>query len=257
MREKAVESEFVRLQRAFTRYLRNPDEETPPAGHEERRLAIYRHAVFANVDGLMKDNYPRVRDVMHEADWQAMLRDYLIRHVSMSNAFIDVPLEFLDYLENERNEPADPEYLYELAHFDWLETLIGADERRIDLTGIDRDGDLITGVPVANPILKVVTYRFPVHAIGPEYELAEAPLVPTRIAAFRDLDNRYGFLDLNGAAARLLELISEEHGSTGREIFETVARELDEPDVSVLISAGRPILARMVDRGVLLGTRGN
>lgn len=252
-----IEPEFIRLQRAFTRYLRNPERETPPAGHEERRLAIYRNAIFANVEGLMKDNYPRVREVMDETDWNTMLRDYLIRHVSISNAFVDVPLEFLNYLETERNEPADPAFLCELAHFEWLETLIGADERRIDLTDIDRGGDLISGVPVANPILKVVTYRFPVHVIGPEYRSTEAPSVRTRIAAYRDLDNRYGFLDLNDASARLLELVVEAEGLTGRAIFQTVARELDRTDVSALITAGCFILARMVDRGVILGTRRN
>ena len=251
------EPEFVRLQRAFTQYLRNPEEVTPPPGHEERRLAIYRHAIFANVEGLMKDNYPRVREVTNETDWNAMLRDYLIRHVSTSNAFVDVPLEFLDYLEKERNEPADPPFLYELAHFEWLETLIGADERRIDLADIDRDGDLISGIPVANPILRVVAYRYPVHAIGPEYQPTEAPPVPTRIAAFRDLDNRYGFLDLNDASARLLELVVEAKGFTGREIFVAVARELGQTDVSALITAGSSILVRMVDRAVILGTRRN
>ena len=251
------EPEFVRLQRAFTQYLRNPEEVTPPPGHEERRLAIYRHAIFANVEGLMKDNYPRVREVTNETDWNAMLRDYLIRHVSTSNAFVDVPLEFLDYLEKERNEPADPPFLYELAHFEWLETLIGADERRIDLADIDRDGDLISGIPVANPILRVVAYRYPVHAIGPEYQPTEAPPVPTRIAAFRDLDNRYGFLDLNDASARLLELVVEAKGFTGREIFAAVARELGQTDVSALITAGSSILVRMVDRAVILGTRRN
>ena len=252
-----TEPEFVRLQRAFTQYLRNPDGVMPPPGHEERRLAIYRHAIFANVEGLMKDNYPRLREVTNEADWNAMLRDYLIRHVSTSNAFVDVPLEFLEYLEKERNEHADPDFLYELAHFDWLETLIGADERCIDLADIDRDGDLISGVPVANPILKVVTYRFPVHAIGPEYQPTEAPPVPTRIAAFRDLNHRYGFLDLNDASARLLELVVEAQGLTGRAIFEIVARELGQTDVSALVTAGSPILARMVGRAVILGTRRN
>ena len=250
-----TEPEFVRLQRALTQYLRDPETLMPPPGHEERRLTIYRHAIFANLDGFMTDNYPRVRDVTDETRWNAMLRDYLIRHVSTSTAFIDLPLEFLDYLERERDEPTDPAFLHELAHFDWLETLISADERRIDLTDIDRDGDLINGVPVANPILRVAAYRYPVHVIGPEYQPPEAPQEPTRIAAFRDLDNRYGFLDLSNASARLLELIVEAKGLTGREIFEAVAREMGQTDGSALITAGRSILSRMRDRAVILGTR--
>ena len=250
-----TEPEFVRLQRAFAQYLRDPEAVMPPAGHEERRLAIYRHAIFANLDGLMKDNYPRVREVTDETRWNAMLRDYLTQHVSTSSAFIDVPLEFLDYLARERDEPSDPAFLSELAHFDWLETSIGADERRIDLADIDRDGDLINGVPVANPILRVIAYAYPVHVIGLEYQPTEAPPERTHIAAFRDLDNRYGCLDLSEASARLLELVVAAKGLTGREIFTAVARGVGRSDVAALIAAGHSTLARMRDRAVILGTR--
>jgi uncharacterized protein len=250
-----TEPEFIRLQRSFTRHLRNPEQQGPPPGHEDRRMAIYRRAVFANIEAFMKDNYPRLRVVMDDAQWNAMVRDYLIRHASAASAFVDLPLEFLEYLEKERDDRADPPFLRELAHFDWLETLVGADERRIDLTGIDRSGDLINGIPAPNPILEMVVYRYPVHTIGPEYQPVEPPPVATRIAAFRDLDNLYGFLDLSGASARLLELIVEQRERTGYEIFQIIADELCHDDASVLIEAGRAILERMRERTVILGTR--
>jgi len=252
-----MEPEFMRLQRLFTRYLRDPDQEAPPPGHEDRRMAIYRRAIFANVEGFMKDNFPRVREIFDDERWNALVRDYLILHASRASAFVDLPLEFLEYLECEREDPADPPFLGELAHFDWLETLIGADERQVDLTGIDRSGDLIKGIPVPNPILEIVTYRFPVHTIGPEYQSIEPPPAATRIAVFRDLDNLYGFLDLSSASARLLELIIENGGRTGFEIYQIVANELGRDDVSALIEAGSTVFARMLKRAVILGTRRN
>ena len=252
-----MEPEFIRLQRLFTRHLRDPDQQASPPGHEDRRMAIYRHAVFANVEGFMKDNFPRVREIFDDERWNAMVRDYLIVHASGASAFVDLPLEFLEYLESERNDPADPPFLAELAHFDWLETLIGADERQIDLTGIDRSGDLIKEIPVPNPILEIVTYRFPVHTIDSEYQPIVPPPAATRIAAFRDLDNLYGFLDLSSASARLLELIIEDRGRTGFEIYQIVANELGRDDVSTLIEASSAILERMLERVVILGTRRN
>lgn len=249
------EPEFVRLQRAFARHLRNPDGVRSPVDSEARRQNVYRHAIRANVEGFMRENYPRVHAAFDDAQWQDLISDYLGGHVSRANAFVDLPLEFLDYLENERDVPDDPPFLAELAHFDWLETLVGADERRVTLEGVDRDGDLLNGVPVANPVLELVTYRFPVHAIGADYRPDRPPAEPTRIAAFRDLDNLYGFLDLSGPAARLLDLVREDAGLTGEQIIGTVAREIGHADVDALLAAGSTIFERMRSRAVLLGTR--
>lgn len=248
------EAAFARLQRQFAAYLRDPEHVVAPGQHDERRLGVYRYAVYANIERFMRDNYPRVRAVMEEAPWTAMVRDYLVHHVSRATAFVDLPEEFLDYLEHERAPEPDMPFLFELAHFDWLETLVGADPRRLCLEGIDRDGDLIAGVPVANPIMELVTYRFPVHAINADYRPLEAPLQPTRIAAFRNTGNEYGFLDLNAATARLLELIMAGEGRRGCEIFAVVAAELGIANVAALIEAGGTILARMIARDVILGT---
>lgn len=249
-----AEAEFARLQREFAAYLRDPAHLAPPRQHEERRLAVYRYAVYANIERFMRDNYPRVRAVMDETPWQAMLRDYLVRHVSRATAFVDLPQEFLNYLEHQRDLPPALPFLYELAHFEWLETLVGADPRQLNLDEVDRDGDLIAGVPVANPVMVMQTYRFPVHAINADYRPLAPPAQPTRIAAFRDTHAEYGFLDLNAAAARVLELIMAGEARSGREIFETVAAELGTADVAALIEAGATILARMIARDVILGT---
>lgn len=249
-----AEAEFARLQREFAAYLRNPAQVAPPAGHDERRLGVYRHAVYANIERFMHDNYPRIRAVMDDEAWHGMVRDYLKRHAARATAFVDLPAEFLAYLEHERESDAALPFLYELAHFDWLETLVGADPRRLNLDAIDPDGDLIAGLPVANPIMVMHTYRYPVHAINGEYLPLAPPAQPTRIAAFRDRQHEYGFLDLNAAAARLLELIVAGEARSGREIFERVAAELNTRDVAGLIEAGGTILARMLARDVILGT---
>ncbi len=250
-----AEAEFARLQRAFAAYLRDPQHVAPPTGLEPRGLGVYRHAVYANIERFMRDNYPRVRAVMDDAAWHAMVRDYLIRHEARASAFVDLPAEFLDYLEHQCETRPSLPFLYELAHFDWLETLVGADPRPVSLAGIDRDGDLIAGVPIANPVMVMHSYRFPVHAIDGDYRPLVPPPQPTRIAAFRDVGHEYGFLDLNPAAARLLELIMDGRGRSGRQIFETIAAELNSPDVAALIEAGGTILARMLARDVILGSK--
>ncbi|MCP5200772.1 MAG: putative DNA-binding domain-containing protein [Gammaproteobacteria bacterium] len=249
------EPEHVRLQRAFARHLRDPAVAPAPGQHEERRLAIYRHAVYANVAGLMQDNYPRLRAVMDDEAWAAMMRHYIVHHVAQASAFVDVPAEFLAYLEHGREADDDPPFLLELAHFDWLETLVGADTRDLDLSGIDPAGDLLAAIPVANPTLRMVTYRFPVHAIGPDYRPDVPPAQSTHIAAFRDPDDLYGFLDVNEPTRRLLERIAGGTSCPGQHILEELARDLAYADVAGFVAAGSTILERMRARGAVLGVR--
>lgn len=249
-----AEAQLLAIQRAFAAYLRDPEQAVPPGAHEARRLDVYRTAVYANIEGFMRDNYPRVRAVMNDPQWHAMVRDYLLRHRARAAAFVDLPREFLAYLEHTFEAPASLPFLAEVAHFDWLESLLGADPRCLRREGIDHHGDLLTGVPVANPIMVMQRYRFPVHAIGSAYLPEVAPAQTTVIAAFRDTQHEYGFLDLNPAAARLLELIMLGEGLTGREIFSRIATELGQADLAGLIEAGGTILARMLARDVILGS---
>lgn len=245
---------FIELQHAFTRHLRDPENVPAPGAQEERRLAIYRYAVRANVARFMADNYPRVRAVMCDRRWDAMLHDYIVRHVSRTNVFAELPLEFLAYLEHERDDGDAPPFLRELAHFDWLETLVGVDVNVLDQTGIDCEGDLLAGIPVVNPTLRLVCYAYPVHAITPEFQPIEAPAEATRIAAFRDPANRYGFLDLSPTAAELIEHLNVHEGRSGRDVLTAMALTRHYPDLAGFVDAGGTILKRMHARGALLGT---
>jgi len=255
MTDYPAEPEFMRVQRAFAHHLRAPHGYPEPPGHTARRLDVYRYAVYANVERFMRDNYPRLFAIMAADEWQALVRDYLARHVARASAFVDVPREFLLYLESGACSAPTRPYLAELAHFDWLETALGADRRCVDVAAIDRDGDLLRGVPVANPIMVLTTYRFPVHAIGVDYQPQAAPAEPTRIAAYRRLDHEFAFLDLNAASARLLELVIANDRGSGGELLETIAAELGRADLSALREAGSTILSRMRARDAILGTR--
>lgn len=243
------------LQRAFAAYLRDPDGCPPPSAQEPRRLAIYRNAVFANIETFMADNYPRIKAVLDQPAWAAMVRDYLIHHPSSAKAFVDLPCEFLHYVEQERDVPADPPFIGELAHFDHLETLVGSDERRIDLDGIDAAGDLLAGVPAVNPIVRIVSYRFPVHAIDADYQPQTPPNAPTHIAAFRDRHNRYGFLDLNQASLLLLQHLIAADGETGTDILRRLSAEMGHPDGELLLAPGRKMFERLRARDVIVGVR--
>ena len=243
------EPPFIALQRTFARHLRNPDRyPAPPL--PEARLAVYRSAVFMNVERFMRDNFPRVAEALAPDAWTALVRDYLARHRSDTPLFVELLQEFLDYLAHEREAGDDPPWLFEVAHFDWLENAIATDERVVPprQTGTF---DLLDPPLRLNPVHELVQYRFPVHAIGAEYRPQEPPPQPTWLLAFRDEDEDFGVLDLNAVAVQLFEGIRA--GRTAREVLEDIASALGHPDPGQVLGGGRALLERWAARGLVLG----
>lgn len=244
---------FRELQYAFTRHIRDPEHEPAPTDIEDRRMAIYRRLLFRNIENFLGNSFPVLRKVTPDNRWEAMARDYFQRHQARTPLFPRMPQEFLEYLEHERDNPDDPPWLYELAHYEWLETATAIDPREIELAGIDLDGDLLAGVPVMNPIANPVAYQWPVHKISPEYQPVEPPKQPTYLVVYRNRDDKVSFMDLNPVSARLLELVRTRNMS-GRDLLQQIADELNHPDPDVVIRGGTDTLMTLRQRGVLLGT---
>lgn len=249
------EPAFIRAQRAFARHVRDPEHVPAPAGLPEARLAVYRYAVYHNIERFMADNFPRIKGVMPPDRWQALVRDYLVRHPATTPVFARLPAEFLAYLEHARSDPEDPPFLHELAHFDWLENFVGTDEREIVLDGIDRDGDLLTGTIIVNPIHIVQTYRYPVHAISADFTPADPPARATHLVAFRDCADHYGVIDLNAVSRQLFLAVRDTPARNARQILADMARQLGQSNVSAVVQGGLDILTRMRRQGLILGTR--
>ena len=172
--------DFKAVQYAFTRHMRDPENNPAPEGLEDRRIGVYRELVYNNIESFIGNSFPVLRKITPDDQWHEMLRDYVCNHQSHTPLFPRMPLEFLQYLEHEREgHPQDPEFILELATYEWAELSIGLDTREIELDGIDIEGDLLAGVPVHNPIILPQTYLYPVHQISPNYLPDSPPENPT------------------------------------------------------------------------------
>jgi len=247
------EPAFVELQHAFTRHLRDPAHVPPPPGLPARRLAVYRDAVYANLERFMRDNFPRVREVFDDDAWHALVRDYLVRHRSDTPLFAELLDEFLIYLERERDAAGDPPYLRELAHFDWLENAVAIDATALDAIACRADGELLADRLVVNPVHRLVRYAWPVHAIGPAFRPSAPPARPTWLLAFRDRAGNFGALDLNEVAVRLFERIAAPGAPAAGTILTALAAELGHPQPAVVLRGGLDLLERWWAREVILG----
>ena len=255
MKPNVDEPAFVRAQRAFANHLRDPTHRPAPPDLPAERVAVYRNAVIYHIERFMADNFPRIKEVLAAERWISMVQDYLLRHRATTPVFARLPTEFLAYLKHTRRASDDPPYLYELAHFDWLENLIATDERQLLRDGINLAGDLLADEIVVNPIHTLETYRFPVHAITAEFRPTAPPAKETHLVAFRDRSHHYGILDLNAISRQLFLSVRDTRGKNAREILTDMARELGQVDPAAVIHGGLEILTRMHQRELLLGTR--
>ena len=250
-----MSADFQDVQRAMARYLRDPEHHPAPAGVEDRRIGIYRYAVFANALEFMSDNFPRLRDVMPDGDWEILVREYFINHEAATHLFCELPHEFLDFLTARGVRPGDPDYLLELAAFECLENDVAIDGTDPDAVAVDAGGDVMTGIPVLNPVARLVRFQYPVHIIGADYQPDERPAQDTWIVAYRNRDSEFGFLDVNPLTATLVDLLAANETASGADMLRDLAGQLGYEPAEGFVAAGSQILERLRGCDVLLGTR--
>ena len=203
----------------------------------------------------MSNGFPVLRSIIDDTRWHAMIRDYFSRHEARTALFPKMPQEFLQYLADERDDPADPPFMRELAHYEWLEVEVSLDTRELDEVVVDDELDMLDGCPVPNPVIRPQVYAFPVHRLSPKVQPQTPPDEPTYLVVFRDRKDEVGFMELNAVSARLLELILRDEGKSTRELLELIATELEHPDPAVVIEGGRTILQTFLEKDIMLGTR--
>ncbi|MGB5735805.1 MAG: putative DNA-binding domain-containing protein, partial [Thiohalocapsa sp.] len=169
-----TQPDFFAVQTRFAGHIRDPKHQSPPAGIEDRRMAIYRELFFNNISTLLETSFPVLRKLLPDGHWRDMIRDFLVHHRCQTPLFLEISQEFLDYLASERQpNPADPPFLLELAHYEWVELALSVSDDEVDASLIDANGDLMAGTPVISPVAWNLSYRFPVHRIGPNFQPGE------------------------------------------------------------------------------------
>ena len=247
---------FMQIQQAFTAHLRDPDQQPPPAGIEDRRVRIYRELIFNNVASLLEQGFPVLYQCLGRERWRALIRGFLIAHRAETPLFPELGQELLAYLSTAGAlHPEDPPFVLELAHYEWVETALIFSEAEAGPALADPNGDLLDGVPVVSPLAWNLSYRFPVHRISAEFQPQAPDPEPTHLVVYRTQQERIEFLKINVVTQRLLVLLREHNHRSGRDLLNSIALELQHPRPSQLIEAGRSLLDDLRERQILLGTR--
>lgn len=233
----------------MARFLRNPQQQPPPAGVEERRLKVYQDLIYNNIEGFISGGFPVLRSLYADDDWHQLVRGFIDGHRCQSPYFLEISQEFIAYLMQE-HQPAlgDPPFIAELAHYEWVELAldVAEDELPADQPTLSVMNDGLR----LSPLAWVLSYQYPVHRIGPSFQPTE-PGEPVFLVVYRDSQDQVCFMELNAPTARLLELVRDNAGARGAELLRQLAAEMGLAEDSVL-SFGAAQLEEMAGRAVVL-----
>ena len=248
--------EFQKKQYAFAAHIRDPEHNPAPEGVENRRMAIYRELFFNNLHNLIGTTFPVIRKVHSRDKFRSLIRAFMVHHQAQTPYFLEIPREFLAFLENEYElQDDDFPFLAELAHYEWAELALSVSDEVNDDVDVDPDGDLLDGIPIRSRLAWTFAYHYPVHRISPDYLPSEPGETPTYLAICRKANDDMDFMELNPVTARLLEMIDANERDTGRELLLKLADEIGYPDPDALVTHGADAMRDMRLAEILLGTR--
>ena len=203
-------------QRAFAAHLRDPERVPPPPGIEPRRMAIYRDLFVNNLADLLGGAFPVARRILGGERWTRLIRRFYAGHHAHTPYFLELPREFLEWLQARPERPADePPFLDELAHYEWVELALAISEEESPAAIAPQAAAL--DVPLAvSPLAWPLAYRWPVHRLAPEFQPTEPPATPIFVVVYRDRADAVQFLEIGAETARLLDALERSPGTTAR-----------------------------------------
>ncbi len=239
-------------QLAFAAYLRDPQRNEAPEGFAPVGAALYRRLFRGNVEQLLAANFPLIRATLTPAQWEAQVDAFCREHRAQTPVFPRFGHEFVAFLAQRAPSTATP-WLADLARHEWTEQALRIDDT--PLPAHDPQGDLLAGVPVCSPWLRLEAYGWPVHRIGPAFQPSAALPAPLWLLARREADGSVRFAELGEWTARLLQLLAMPGPDSGAQRLRQLTREAAAQDEAGVFAEAEALLRRLHAQGSVLGTR--
>jgi len=244
--------DFREIQHGFANHIKTPAKIARPADVDDRHMAIYRDLFFKNVMGFLSGAFPVLAEIIGELRWNIIGRDFFSSHHNKTPYFLEISREFLTFLEHEyRLTEEDPEYMLELAHYEWLELFV-------DVEPSDEpnfvEGDLLDSVLIMSPVVEGFLYQYPVHQISAANSSPEPN--PSALIVYRDRNDDVGFAETNPFTLQLLTLLKE-GGRTGEEVLQLLLIQNDLLDNNAAYEGGVGTLLHWQQLGIIWGCEGN
>lgn len=241
------------LQLQWTNWIRKPDSEQQPEG-DPARLAIYRDLFFNNVKGFLDATFPVCASLCGDEEWQALSRQFFSSHRCHSPYFLDIPAEFLQWL-NKQDFYARRPWLPQLAHYEWLELAMDIAPERIesaDPEQIERhfaSPDILQRRVTLSPVAEGHWYEFPVHRISAEHQ--DVASVPTGLIVFRNAADDVRFVEVSAFTLLLFQRLQAADVSLGEVILGILA-EGNIPVSDAALQGALQVLRQWLSAGLII-----
>lgn len=244
------EGSFQFTQQQFAAYIRNPHHNPVPTNVKPERMAVYRELFFNNVESFLSSGFPVLRKILNDTQWLELTEDFFAHHQSQSPYFSEISEEFLDFLQNERNNPDDYPFLLELAHYEWVEMALSISQASPP-PFVEYIEDFLSQKVLVSPLAWSLAYQYPVHEISPEFLPTEPPAQATYLIVYRGWDDEVHFIQISPITFRLLQIIEENPEFTVEACLKQLADEAKHPEPEVIVSGGLEILEKLFGKSII------
>lgn len=212
MSDEQPKGGFQQLQQQLAGYIRSYGDSQVPDGVACERLEIYRDLFANNIRNLLATTFPVTSKVLTSPRWRLLTRDFLREHRCDTPYFARISEEFLEYLRGRAGKSVahqDPPWLYELAHYEWLELAVDLAEDDdgerwpLDHGSEGLDAWLCDGCVRPTLSARAGVYHYPVHMIAPDNATPAEAL--TTLLVFRDDSDKARFLHTSPFTLALFE----------------------------------------------------
>lgn len=243
--------DFNAKQLEFAAYIRDPINNPAPADVQPQRMAMYRELFFNNIDSFLSANFPVLRAILNDSQWFELEQDFFARHASTTPHFSEIPEEFLDYLQNERDSSDDLPFMLELAHYEWVEMALFIAKETVHANNQSLD-NLENQRIQLSPLAWPLAYQYPVQQISPDFLPEATPEQPTFLVVYRNPVDEVNFIEITPITYRLLQIIQEQGGMLTKDCLKQVADELKHPNPEMVIAGGLQILKELAEKSVII-----
>jgi hypothetical protein len=182
--------------------------------------------------------------------WETLARKFFSEHECRSPYFIDISKEFVEYLSSEYELiEADPVFIRELAHYEWLELDISV--RKSNQTAKAWDGHSPIAQVKMSDLASLVSYQYPVHQISPDFCPTEASDL-VYIVIYRDTTDDVNFTLVNEVSAHLLNVIIQQDVASIESLNKVMIDAMPQLDVEQIKESLQQVLKQLLHQEILL-----
>lgn len=221
-----------------------------------RPLEVYRTLVYSGVEGFLSNGFPVLRSLFGDGEWRALVEAFIARHACHTPYFHQIGEEFVCWLADGGLAlcGARP-FVAELAHYERVEVTLDIDPAELPPRQ-PAPVDWLAHPARLSPLVRLLAYAYPVHAIHPGCQPEAPPAESTCLLVWRDRADAVRFMALTPASLGLLQQ-AEQGARTWGEALATLAKGWPGAEPDALAAFARGLLQSLWVEDVVLACAEN